>query len=472
MRTRQLLASAALLGLAAGQVHTKCNPLQRDDCPPDPAFASDHVFYFNSSPPADLWETTAGVVDYGSDGAAFTINKQGDSPTIRTKFYFFFGRTELLLKTAPGTGIISSMMWLSDDLDEVDWEILGSNRSVANSNYFGKGSEDWHNGAHHPVPGNSDDFHNYTTTWTKDQLDWYLDGTLVRTLHAADANQTRNFPQTPVRMSIGIWAGGDPTLPEGTRQWAGGDTNYAAAPFTMYLQKAQVTDYSSGREYVFGDRSGSWESIKVVGGNSNAQDSLSSGKAPETTNHEKWNGLSYGSKVAVISCTTIIGAIAVAGLLFYFLRQRRLGAMEAKRAEERADSEDLDVNQYQDKGINPDTLTGRAPEYDAQEMHAAGPGDAESYHVPETTASSPLASASWGIAGGGFSPRVPPGSGHASPVLPQGGNGNPPSGTPSGLGLTRAQSPLSRNAPPVYSSSGSGMPPSGPHPSPQNGSAR
>ncbi|PHH63982.1 hypothetical protein CDD82_1810 [Ophiocordyceps australis] len=264
MLTR-LLALLPLLGHVAAQVHTDCNPLENSNCPADPAFGTDHVFNFNSTPSAELWETTAGVVRFDQNGAAaFTINKQGDSPTIRTRFYFFFGRTEIWLKVAPGVGIVSSMMWLSDVLDEVDWEFLGSNSSFASTNYFGKGRQDYRNGGWHPMTGMQDDFHNYTTTWTRDQIDWYIDDKLVRTLKAADANATSNYPQTPMRMSIGIWAGGDPSLPEGTRKWAGGNTDYGAGPYTMLVQKAQVTDYSTGREYKYGDRSGSWESIQVT----------------------------------------------------------------------------------------------------------------------------------------------------------------------------------------------------------------
>lgn len=259
------LAAAALLGHhVRAQVHTDCNPLEKD-CPANPAWGTSHLFSFNATPSNDLWETTAGKVTFDADkGAGFTITKQGDSPTIRTKFYFFFGRTEILLKVAPGRGIVSSMMWLSDDLDEVDWEFLGSNTTFATTNYFGKGRQDWRNGGAHPMTGMQDDYHNYTTVWTKEQIDWFIDGNHVRTLVAKDANNTENYPQTPMRMSVGIWAGGDPSLPEGTRKWAGGDTDYASGPYTMYLKAARVTDFSSGKEYSYGDRSGSWKSINIA----------------------------------------------------------------------------------------------------------------------------------------------------------------------------------------------------------------
>lgn len=252
--------------LVSAQVHTDCQPLNRTDCPPDPAFGMDFNFNFNATPSKSAWETTVGPVDFDKDnGAIFTIKKKGDSPTIRTKFYIFFGRIEMHLKVAPGVGIISSMMLLSDCLDEIDWEFMGGNDTHAETNYFGKGVQDYHNAIYHPVAGGvQSTFRNYTTHWTKDALDFYIDGNKVRTLLPKDANNTYYYPQTPMRLSLGIWAAGDPGQPIGVKEWAGGETDYKKGPFTMMVKSAQITDFSSGKEYSYGDKSGSWESIKIA----------------------------------------------------------------------------------------------------------------------------------------------------------------------------------------------------------------
>ena len=260
-----VVALSTVISVSA-QVHTDCNPMEKD-CPADPAFGTEYYFNFNASPPTGTWESLAGEVKYDANqGAAFTINKKGESPTLRTKFYFFFGRTEMLLKVAPGTGIISSMMWLSDNLDEVDWEFFGTNATYAATNYFGQGEQDFTNGGYHEVNYDvRDDYHNYTTVWTKDMLQWYIDGNLVRTLLPKDANNTRNYPQTPMRLSLGIWAGGDPDMPQGVREWAGGDTDFGAGPYTMWVKSVKITDFTpDAKQYSFGDRSGSWESIQVT----------------------------------------------------------------------------------------------------------------------------------------------------------------------------------------------------------------
>lgn len=269
MLSRSFASALALLAfssVASAQVTTPCQPMERD-CPPDPAFGiENHLFNFNKTPDSTVWFPKNGKVTYTPEqGAVFTINKQGESPTIETNFYFFFGRTEVWLKAASGTGIISSIVWLSDCLDEVDWEFMGGNVTHAETNYFGKARPDYLNAIYHPVDaGVQDDFHNYTTVWTQDRMDFYIDGNLVRVLLPKDANNTRNYPQTPMKLSLGIWAGGDPTLAPGTREWAGGDTDFTKGPFTMYVKSAMVSDFSSGKEYIYTDRSASWESIKVV----------------------------------------------------------------------------------------------------------------------------------------------------------------------------------------------------------------
>ena len=64
-------------------------------------------------------------------------------------------------------------------------------------------------------------------------------------------------------ISQGIWAGGDPDQPKGVIEWAGGITDYQDV-YNMYVKSVNVTDFGTGKEYVYSDRSGSWQSIKAV----------------------------------------------------------------------------------------------------------------------------------------------------------------------------------------------------------------
>lgn len=67
------------------------------------------------------WNTTAGTVESTSLGAKFTVSEEGDAPTIESEFYIFFGHVDVKLRAANGTGIISTYILESDDLDEIDW---------------------------------------------------------------------------------------------------------------------------------------------------------------------------------------------------------------------------------------------------------------------------------------------------------------------------------------------------------------
>ncbi|KAL7934724.1 glycoside hydrolase family 16 protein [Trichoderma chlorosporum] len=380
-----LLAAAPLLGLVSAQVSTSCNPLN-STCPSDPGFNTDYTFYFNTTPSYQLWETTAGTVSYNNDtGAAFTINKQGDSPTIRTLFYFFFGRVELMLKVAPGVGIVSSAMWLSDDLDEVDLEFLGVNNTAASTNYFGKGYQDYHNAGVFTTANNQDNYLNYTTVWTKDSLEWWIDGQLVRTLTPEAANQTRNYPQTPMRLSLGIWAGGDPTLPEGTREWAGGNTDYSKGPFTMYVKSARITDYGGGSEYSYGDMTGSYQSIKVTGGNSTFYEALH--QPAKLSVSDKWNNLPAGARIGVYAAAGAVGAVLIGALLWYCIKQRQVGAREARLANEMEKMDRMELDKLKREGVDPDAYT----DYDSRSMRKEGVVTAD---APPSNVS-PLDSKGW-----------------------------------------------------------------------------
>jgi hypothetical protein len=183
-------------------------------CPADPALGKSTNIDFTSG--ASDQFTASGSPSYGSTGAAFTVAKPGDSPTIISNWYIMFGKVEVVMKPAHGVGIVSTMVLQSDDLDEIDLEWLGGDDSQVQSNYFGKGQTTTYNrGAFHPNPGNQDAFHTYSVEFTATQVVWQIDGVTVRALTPANADAGQ-YPQTPMQLKLGIWAGGDPSNPPGT----------------------------------------------------------------------------------------------------------------------------------------------------------------------------------------------------------------------------------------------------------------
>jgi beta-glucanase (GH16 family) len=185
MRFTNALATAIAVALpiAYAQTSTECNPMEKT-CPKDlglnsASFKSD----FASDPKTEAsWSKAAyTTISYDNQGAQFRIAKQGQAPTIQTNFYFFFGRVDVTMKSAPGQGIVSSIVLQSDDLDEVDWEFLGGVDNKVQTNFFGKGNTTSYDRMIQEI------YHTYSLDWTAERLQWMIDGVVVRELKYTDA---------------------------------------------------------------------------------------------------------------------------------------------------------------------------------------------------------------------------------------------------------------------------------------------
>ena len=279
IRALAALASAALIAPSTAQTYTNCNPTLRSDCPADSALGRTVNIDFSSA--SDSF-TPQGNPTYGSDGVSFTVAKSGDSPQLTSKWYIMFGKVEISVKAAPGAGIVSSFVLQSDALDEIDWEWLGADSEQVQSNYFGKGQTTTYNrGAFHADSGSQSGYKTYSIEWTPEQIVWQIDGTTVRTLEPANADN--QYPQTPMQVKFGAWSGGDSANSQGTIEWARGPTDYTKGPFSMKVKSLMVQDYSTGSQYSYGDQTGNWGSIKSNGGTIFSGGNAPVQSAPEVT---------------------------------------------------------------------------------------------------------------------------------------------------------------------------------------------
>ena len=266
------------------QTYSQCNPLTGGSCPPDPALGKAVKVDFTSGQSDSF--TPTGNPTYDSNGASLTVAKDGDSPSLASKWYIMFGHVDFVVKAAPGTGIVSSCVLQSDDLDEIDWEWLGGDDNQVQSNYFGQGKTlDYNRGAFHPAPGNHDGFKTYSIDWTADQIVWSIDGQTVRALSSSTSSQYP-YPQTPMMVKVGAWCGGCPSNAPGTIQWAGGPASFSAGGSTMQVKSISATDYSTGTQYKYTGSDGTYQSIEAVGGSVNPKGGKASGagvNAPEVS---------------------------------------------------------------------------------------------------------------------------------------------------------------------------------------------
>ncbi|KAF1983734.1 glycoside hydrolase family 16 protein [Aulographum hederae CBS 113979] len=335
---------SAIVSPVLAQTFTDCNPTLRDNCPVMPALGTNATFEFNNTiANNNIWNTTAGAVTYTQAGAEFTIDREGISPTITSNFWMFFGRVSVVMKSAPGRGIVSSVVLQSQDLDEVDWEWLGADPGNVLTNYFGKGNQTTYDrGTTVALTDPSNQYHNYTYHWTKEALQWWIDDQMVRELKFGEALGGKNYPQTPCQLKVGVWPAGDKKNKEGVIEWAGGLVDYDGK-YTMTVQSIYVEDFTTGaKEYSYGDRSGSWQSIKVVEGKSPTAEEVWAPKG--VSGH--WNNLPKGAQIGIIAGVLAVVAILLVLLTFCCIRQRRAGRAERAIADAEFEKDAQELQQY------------------------------------------------------------------------------------------------------------------------------
>lgn len=229
-------------------------------------------FTSQTSHPPNWTLADQAVVNYASDGAEFTFAKRFDAPYIWSSFYMLFGRVEVILKAADGTGIVTGAVLMSDCLDEIDWEWSGSNfgspmNGKVQTNVFGKGiTGNYDRGTQPAVNGPTKEYHTYVLDWTPTKLTWSIDDKTVRTLdNNGRTSGNYQYPQTPSRFHLGIWNGGDEDSAEGIVTWVGGRTDLSKAPYTANIRSVRITNMypCSSWEYPE-DFKGTWQECKCT----------------------------------------------------------------------------------------------------------------------------------------------------------------------------------------------------------------
>ena len=140
-----------------------------------------------------------------------------------------FGRYEVIMKAARGSGLVSSFFthtgpYFGDPHDEIDFEFLGKDTRRVWLNWFTNGTEGqskWH----HLDFDAADDYHLYAFEWTPETIRWFVDGELIY----ERPDNALAVPVTPGRIIINLWTGRD-----AQHDWHGEPT-FAVADHASYL---------------------------------------------------------------------------------------------------------------------------------------------------------------------------------------------------------------------------------------------
>lgn len=191
------------------------------------------------------------LICYNGTGALFQISKRFDNPQIESVGYLLHGLVEADILGAPGKGIILAFYLQSDDKDEIDIaEIFGSNHLLFQTNYFSKGDTTTNGKVIYVGLESSPlyNYHRYGVRWTTDEIEWSVDGVVVRNVRREPGE---GFPSSPMKVRFSLWAGGDISNEPGTITWAGGLTDYTEVPFHMFVRNISVVNAGGGVEYTY-----------------------------------------------------------------------------------------------------------------------------------------------------------------------------------------------------------------------------
>ena len=117
----------------------------------------------------------------------------------------------------------------------------------------------------------------------------------------------------------------------------------------MTVQSLRVADAQTNVSYYsYGDQSGTWQSIKMLDGESPAYKAMHEESTTQSV-EQHWNGLSTGAKIGV-ACG-IVGFFLLVGIIFtvYCIKQRRQGKREKAIADKAWDAQHAELLEYRNR---------------------------------------------------------------------------------------------------------------------------
>ncbi|VEU22505.1 DEKNAAC103709 [Brettanomyces naardenensis] len=174
-------------------------------------------------------------MDY-DDSLLLAMPKQSTGTVISSTFFVWYGKVTTRFKSSHNAGVVSASILFSNVQDEIDVEFIGSALDQPQSNFYFEGVLNYTNEVNMSSSDTFENWHSYEVDWKEDNITWSIDGEVQRILNKEDTyNETTKiyqFPQTPSRIQLSLWAGGDKGNAVGVVEWAGGDIDWNATDFT------------------------------------------------------------------------------------------------------------------------------------------------------------------------------------------------------------------------------------------------
>ncbi|KII85912.1 glycoside hydrolase family 16 protein [Plicaturopsis crispa FD-325 SS-3] len=167
--------------------------------------------------------------------------------TINSTFTMLYGKVSYEVSSPVVAGIVTAVILIADEHDEIDIEILGGDVHHWQTNVYAPASATeppmWgFLGSVESIPngGTIAESHTYAIDWSASRIIWSIDGKAVRTLTPEQTrkNGVLHYPSHAARLQLGIW---DASSPAGTAEWAKGPVDWSKAPEKMTALVRSVT---------------------------------------------------------------------------------------------------------------------------------------------------------------------------------------------------------------------------------------
>lgn len=229
----------------------------------------------------------ASKTDWVMDGEAKLFNKnvlltmapETVGTLLASSTYMWYGNVKAKFKTSRGAGVVTAFILFSDVKDEIDYEFIGVDLGVAQTNYYHQGITNYQNSANITLSNTFSNYHTYEIDWTPDEITWKVDGQTGRVKKRSETyNSTDNryhYPQTPSRVQLSLWPGGLQSNAKGTVDWAGGYVDWESQDikrngyYYASFESVEITCYdaktapgtNNGVSYTYNDERGTNDTI-------------------------------------------------------------------------------------------------------------------------------------------------------------------------------------------------------------------
>ena len=158
------------------------------------------------------WSLIASACLSACLSACGAIAKPYKAAEIYSKQTYKYGRYEVRMKVAKGSGVLSTFFTYKNGSEvpntfweEIDIEVFGKNNATQwQSNVIiGAQRPTTKTEALHNATGLGDNYHTYALEWTPDYVAWFFDGTQVRRINGGQFVTSLTSPQD---MRFNIWA--------------------------------------------------------------------------------------------------------------------------------------------------------------------------------------------------------------------------------------------------------------------------